>query len=214
MLMFNQPEVGKLIVFEGVDDVGKSTLARCLVDRLTDRGIVSEYTAFPGRRPGTIGRVIYDIHHDPDHLDIARPTPASVQALHIAAHLDAIERSIVPALHRGVWVILDRFWWSTQVYGLISGVERGILEAMIHAERLQWKGAEPDVLFLVKRAESTKDADDSRLHQEYGVLCEAERDRYPVRIIRNDSSIADSISEILAVLDECFGSSNVTGPHD
>ena len=211
MLMINQPEVGKLIVFEGVDGVGKSTLARCLVDRLTDRGIVSEYATFPGKNRDTIGRLIYDIHHDPDHLGIARPTPASVQALHIAAHLDAIERSIVPALHRGVWVILDRFWWSTHVYGLISGVERSILDAMIHVELLQWKGTDPDVLFLVERAESTKDADDTMLRREYGVLCEAERDRYPVRIIRNDSSIADSISGILAVLDERFGTSNVTG---
>lgn len=207
--MSNQPEVGKLIVFEGVDGVGKSTLARCLVKRLNDRGIASEYAAFPGGSPGTIGRVVYDIHHCPANVGIEEISPASLQALHIAAHLDAIERSILRTLDQGRWVILDRYWWSTRVYGSAAGVASGILDAMIHVERLLWKGTEPAMLFLVSRTDSAYRADYAMLHREYGELYEAELDRYPVRVIWNDWSVAESISDILAALVECFGDLNV-----
>ena len=204
--MSSQREVGKLIVFEGVDRVGKSTLTQGLVDRLNGLGILSEYATFPGTRPGTIGRVVYDIHHNHAGIGIEKPSSTALQALHIAAHLDAIERFILPALDQGRWVLLDRFWWSTRAYGRASGADPSILDAMIHVERLQWRGAEPDMLFLIERKEST---DDSMLHREYRALYEAERGKYPVCILRNDSSVDDSISNALTVLDERFDTSKV-----
>ena len=208
--MSNQPEVGKLIVFEGVDGVGKSTLARSLVNRLNNRGIASEYAAFPGKISGTIGQVVYDIHHCPAKAGIeGQISSTSLQALHIAAHLDAIERSILRTLDKGQWVILDRFWWSTRAYGSAAGVEPAILDAMIHVERLQWKGTEPAMLFLVERKESTESSGDSMIRREYKELYAAERARYPVRIMRNDASIGDAIDQIIAVLDKRFGISEI-----
>ena len=141
--MTNQVGAGKLIVFEGPDGVGKSMLARSLCERLMDGGIRSKYTTFPGMCPGTIGPIIYDIHHDPASFSIRELSPTSLQALHIAAHLDAIERSIMRSLNDGVWVVLDRFWWSTRVYGSVSGVDRRVLDAMINVERLQWGDTQP-----------------------------------------------------------------------
>lgn len=198
--MSNQVGAGKLIVFEGPDGVGKSTLARCLSERLLDGGIRSEYTAFPGKSPGTIGRIIYDIHHDSASFGIDQLSPTSLQALHIAAHLDAIERSIMRSLNEGIWVILDRFWWSTKVYGSVSGVDQSVLNAMIDVERLQWGDTQPDVLFLIARSESAT-CSNGDLRREYRLLYKAERSRYPVHMMQNDGTIGDAISEILAVLD-------------
>lgn len=198
--MSGRAETGKLIVFEGVDRVGKSTLARCLVSRLNDGGVESEYAAFPGKHPGTIGRVVYDIHHCPAKLGIEKLSSASLQALHIASHLDVIERSILRTLARGRWVVLDRFWWSTRVYGLAAGVEPNILDAMIHVERLLWKGTAPAMLFLIERTDAMMDSDCAVRHREYRALCRSERDRYPVCVIRNDSSISESVDGLLTVL--------------
>jgi dTMP kinase len=85
-----QSRQGKLIVFEGPDGVGKSTLSQALAKKLTEVNILCEHLAFPGKEEGTIGRLVYDLHHNPNAFGLHKVTPASLQALHIAAHLDAI----------------------------------------------------------------------------------------------------------------------------
>ena len=203
--MLSRLEAGKFIVFEGVDGVGKSTLAQSLVGRLKESRIPSEYAAFPGRAPGTIGQVIYEIHHNPGKLDIEEPSPASLQALHIAAHLDAIERVILPTLKDGTWVILDRFWWSTWVYGCVSGANRRVLDAMIGVERMQWNGTQPDLLFLVDRTDASTSQDGEEHRAAYKTLYAAERNRYPVCAVQNDGPVADTMSEIVTIVDELVG---------
>jgi hypothetical protein len=77
--------------------------------------------------------------------------PASLQTLHIAAHIDAIERRIRPKLDKGIWIILDRFWWSTWAYGTVAGVPRQSLEAMVALELAHWGSIQPDAIILVRR---------------------------------------------------------------
>ena len=203
--MSSRRENGKIIVFEGVDGVGKSTLARRLVGRLKESRIPSEYVAFPGREPGTIGHVVYEIHHDPGIFGVEELSAASLQALHIAAHLDAIERRIIPALNDGTWVILDRFWWSTWVYGRVSGANRSVLDAMIGVERMQWNGTQPDVLFLIDRSDTDTSQDGEEHRSAYRKLYAAERGSYPVRVVQNDGPVAGTMSEIIATVNELVG---------
>src|SRR5215472_11654915 len=142
---------GKLIVFEGPDAVGKSTLVRQLRELLERKQIPSESVSFPGDRPGTIGKLVYDLHHGPEKFGIEHISPVGLQALHIAAHLDAITRIILPAVDSGKWVVLDRFWWSTWVYGRAAGIDPPVLDSLISAEKLQWEKCAPSVLFLIQR---------------------------------------------------------------
>jgi thymidylate kinase len=135
---------GRLIVFEGPDGVGKSTLSRALVGRLREMGLNCDHLSFPGNEEGTIGHLVYEVHHNPASFGLTAITDASLQALHIAAHLDEIERRIMPALRGGSWVILDRFWWSTWVYGRAASVENPTLDALIQAELLHWRDIKPD----------------------------------------------------------------------
>src|ERR1044071_4273325 len=134
--MTNIPEHGKLFVFEGPDGSGKTTLSHAFVEYLKSKGVECDYFAFPGQEPGTIGRLVYDLHHDPRDVEVESLTPTSLQLLHIAAHVDAIESKILPALKKGRTVVLDRFWWSTWVYGKVGGVSPKILRAMIQLERI------------------------------------------------------------------------------
>jgi len=127
---------GALIVFEGADGVGKSSISKDIATRIEESGRSTLHYAFPGSEEKTVGKLVYEVHHDKKSYQNISKT--SLQALHIAAHIDAIHRKIIPALDSGVTVILDRFWWSTYVYGIVDNVDALVLKALIKAERLVW----------------------------------------------------------------------------
>ena len=201
--MIETAKQGRLIVFEGPDGAGKSTLSRELTDRLNSFGLDCESFAFPGMEDGTLGRLIYEVHHRPASYGIDKIASIGLQALHIAAHLDTIERRILPALRRGRWVVLDRFWWSTWVYGNAAQAEIPTLSALIQSERIHWRGVEPDVLFLINRTDhKVSDGTDARLDEGYDELVNDKETRFPVRRIQNDGSLQDAMDELLTVVRE------------
>ena len=203
--MIQEDGQGRLVIFEGPDGVGKTTLAKALVEQLTRRGMPCEYFSFPGREPGTLGHLVYEVHHDPGKFGVDHMEPASLQVLHVAAHLDAIGRRILPALEAGRSVILDRFWWSTVVYGIVGGVDRGVLDAMIELELNGWGGAKPDVAFLVtRRSPLQKEGSDERwrrLRDAYGELAREQATRHPVETVANEGPLDEALGQVLRALE-------------
>ncbi|MBI4524758.1 MAG: AAA family ATPase [Deltaproteobacteria bacterium] len=201
--MARQVRRGKLIVLEGPDGVGKSTLSKVLTEKLSEANIPCEHLSFPGKEEGTIGRLVYDLHHDPGAFGLHKVTPASWQALHIASHLDAIEQRILPALSEGRWVVLDRFWWSTWVYGNASAIDRRSLDAMTRLERFHWNGVKPAVVFMIDRDQNvSEDKTRGQLRAGYHAILKKERGRYPIRVIQNDGSLNESLDQLLGKLRE------------
>ena len=189
---------GNLIVFEGPDGVGKTTLAKALTARLGELGIPCVYQSFPGQESGQIGGLVYGVQHDPEKFGIYQITPTALQALHIAAHVDAIESQILPKLRDGCWVVLDRFWWSTWVYGIVSGVSREALEAMVTLESLRWEDVKPRIVFLVERPIETAECEDSgRLKNEYSKLFDQEQSLYPASLFSNVGRLEVKLEELL-----------------
>ncbi|HEV3456480.1 MAG TPA: nucleotide kinase domain-containing protein [Thermoanaerobaculia bacterium] len=191
---------GRLIVFEGPDGVGKSTLSAALAEELRGRSRGVELMTFPGKEPGSVGKLVYDVHHEPDRFGVGKLAPVSLQALHIAAHLDAIERRILPALQAGVDVVLDRYWWSTWVYGVVAGIDRRVLEALIEVERTCWGKVKPEAVFLIRR-ETPIDRSDAMpfwlaLCREYDSLAGREEGRYPVFTIDNSATVTEALGAI------------------
>src|SRR3954447_23397369 len=94
----NRKPYGLLIVCEGPDGVGKSTISEAVEEYF--RGSKNEFQplSFPGRGEGTLGKLVYDLHHSPQQMGVAHLNSKSQQLLHIAAHIDAIEEIILPAL--------------------------------------------------------------------------------------------------------------------
>jgi thymidylate kinase len=156
---------GRLIVFEGPDGIGKTVLSRRLVDHLARSNTDATYMSFPGRDPGTLGAVVYQLHHQPKSLHVNSIDPTSLQLLHIAAHVDAIERVIRPLIHAGKTVVLDRFWWSALVYGEVLGAPKPSLLGMVEIEKLHWADLMPEVVFLIVRSEPARVGEDRNDHQ-------------------------------------------------
>jgi thymidylate kinase len=191
---------GRLYVFEGVDGSGKTSLAKAFCGILTRQEHPACYFSFPGREQKSLGKHVYKIHHAPLSVGIGNIQPSSLQTLHIAAHIDAIESKIVPAIEDGKWVVLDRYWWSTIAYGMASGVKRPSLELMVRLEMSFWKRVLPKALFLIERRKeaASKEAKQAfTLSKYYHQLMKAEKRKYPIYTISNDGSIDAALESIL-----------------
>lgn len=195
---------GYLIVFEGPDGAGKTTLARLYAQHLQASGEQVATLSFPGQEEGTLGHLVYDLHHDPVKWGVREMSDASLQALHVAAHLDAIDRSIRPRIAGGETVLLDRFWWSTWVYGTDAGVQATTLDAMIACEQIHWGDIIPTLVLVITRHESLRPQDSGdawrRRAALYSLLAGRETRSYPVRTIPNDGTEAQALAEIITAV--------------
>ena len=131
----------QFITFEGIDGSGKSTQAKRLVAHLTSLGHDVIHTREPGGSAGAeeIRRLL--VEGDPD-----RWSAETEILLFTAARRDHLEKTIIPALAAGKWVVSDRFADSTRVY---QGATRGDLRGIVDALHAQMIGVEPDMTLRV-----------------------------------------------------------------
>jgi thymidylate kinase len=194
---------GALFVLEGPDDVGKSTLAAEAERALKSSNPRVVRLAFPGHIPGTLGAHVYALHHDPSRFGIDQLTPTSLQALHVAAHLDAIQARIRPLFEEGHIVLLDRFWWSTWVFGVVTEADRDALEALVRLEQVFWGPLQPTAVFLVDRATNESGHQRpviERIRHEYAALAAREAARVPVISVQNDGPLATATDRIVGTV--------------
>lgn len=194
----------KLVVIEGPDNVGKTTICRRFSAKLENLGIKNKAISFPGNRKGTLGKFIHDFHHKHATLGIEKLSPTSLQLLHVAAHFDTVSEDILPALSRGKIVVLDRFWWSTYVYGKISGVNEDVLEKIIELEELAWKKLVPDHVFLLTNQQPFNEETTQQwnsLRDEYLSLSEKQESKLNIHRIQNEGGVQETVDEIIGMLD-------------
>ena len=131
---------GGLIVFEGVEGVGKSTQLRHLISRLENQGRI----VCPVREPGgtVAGDEIRRLLLDPaSHLD------ARAEALlFMASRAQLVSDVIRPALERGEFVVADRFFLSTYAYQVAG---RGLPEEQVRLANALATGVLPPDLTLI-----------------------------------------------------------------
>jgi dTMP kinase len=191
---------GRFIVFEGVDGAGKSSICNDFAIALRERGLATDLLGFPGNEVGTLGHLVYRLHHDPHAFDVMSLTPGSLQTLHIAAHLDALETTIIPLLTSGKCVILDRYWWSTWVYGKTNGMRRDVLDALIHVERTAWEKWRPAIVYYVTRQKPLREEPLDkwqRLKASYEELIAVETGAYPIHVLHNDGDLKSTVQDAL-----------------
>lgn len=188
---------GHLIVFEGSNGVGKTTLALALTKFLNNNEIACEYLSSPGKVEGTLGQHIYTLHHKKDEFVSAPISPTSLQALHIAAHIDYIENLIKPKINDGISIILDRTWWSTFVYGQVYGANMPALRLLVDAEKIFWEGLFPDLTFLITRSEPIE----RDFNQQWIDVCKSYEQLFKQEIKSDTGFIIKNESHIETALD-------------
>ncbi|RME02752.1 MAG: dTMP kinase [Planctomycetota bacterium] len=130
------------VVIEGMDGVGKSTQAVCLMERLRGEGERVLLTKEPG---GTeIGEQIRALLLDKRHTRMCVETELF---LYMASRSQLIFEVIRPALRVGKVVISDRYVLSSLVYqGFAGGLG---VEEVQQVARLATKGLQPDLMIVL-----------------------------------------------------------------
>lgn len=190
----------KLVVFEGVDGVGKTTLADALTRYCQHHFAQMHFASgtFPGSSPGTLGEWVYRLHH----LEIEDLSPRSIassalQLLHVAAHVDAVLSWISPALKDG-YVILDRYWWSTYAYSRMDLCHEKAW-ALVAAEHPFWQMLpSPTIIYLTRGIGLKPDELDQRSHRRL--------DRHYRTLIARERAPGVTVHELAddGDLDECW----------
>lgn len=184
---------GRVIMFEGADEAGKTTLSTWLVERLGQSGYASEYISFPERTPGSLGSLIYDLHHDHNALKVEGIDPVSLQIMHAAAHVDVVRRRIIPMLRLGKIIVSDRYWWSLHTYGKANNVDPKVLDALTEIIEHEWGGIVPDIGFLLLREGlSSKGCGHLKLqdiNSFYLALSRLESQKFPVETVLNNRGL-------------------------
>lgn len=106
--------LGKLIVFEGIDGTGKTTLidraVSFLIEKYGGENVVQ--TKDPGAtKLGTCIRKI--MYEDVPTTEMAPGVP---DLLFLSSHIQNWETVVKPSLEAGKWVVSDRWWYSQIAY--------------------------------------------------------------------------------------------------
>lgn len=196
-------DIGRLFVFEGPDDVGKSTLAKLLNDYMRQKGNRTELLAFPGNSTGTLGELVYRFYHNPKAFGVVGVTPIGMQLMVTAAHVDVIESRIKPLIRSGVDVVLDRFWWSTWVYAQMDGVANTFRDRMIDFEIQSWEDIRPTTIFVVLRESPLLEQPHHRWPEIltlYKQLAQIEAKNVHIQPVLNEGTIQDSLKTVISTL--------------
>jgi len=105
----------KLIVFEGIDKTGKTSVARAMVKYLNNTGIKAIFTFQPGDdNYGILAPLLRSLCKD-KRWQIHDLTNFF---LFLADKVEHVTKIVLPALKDGKTVICDRWWYSTFAYQL------------------------------------------------------------------------------------------------
>ena len=134
-----------------------------------------------------------------------RINPASLQMLHVAAHVDAIDHRILPALQRNRTVLLDRYWWSAWIYGTIGRANKTSLRMAIQAEAVHWRGIRPARVFLITRLLPLEPQIDiarwKQISALYKKFASQQKRKHPVTVIPNESTPQAALAEVRKYVD-------------
>ncbi|MDP1681333.1 MAG: dTMP kinase [Burkholderiales bacterium] len=197
---------GKFITLEGIDGAGKSTHLSFIAERLRAMGRQVVVTREPGGTP--LGEMLRD-------MVLSQKMHVETETLIMfASRREHIDKVIVPALEKGIWVLSDRFTDATFAY---QGGGRGIAQDRLQAlENWVQSGLQPDLTLLfdvpleISRERLSHNMSLDRFEQEKqdffarvraAYLDRATAHRQRIRVINSSRSIAEIQAELTPLLD-------------
>lgn len=186
-----------IYVFEGIDNVGKTTIVSELKEKISkEMDCECEIVVFPGNEERTLGAFVYDIHHNTKKYFDYDINDASLQLLHVASHIDLIQRKILNEDISKKIILMDRFWWSTYAYGLSGALKTDDVNAILASELKYWEKVRINKIFLLERKDREKDFEsekDALILQNYRGLASKEP---RCQVINNDGSLVEVVEMI------------------
>jgi thymidylate kinase len=189
--------MGKLIVFEGADGVGKGTLSRALVNKLVEKGIKAVRVE-PTKESHPQGcKAIYGMLES----GAARSWPSVFQLVQFLNRMYFQFFKLPKLLRENDLVILDRWSLSGYIYGRCAGVN-SLLNNLMY-----WCAKKADMVLIVcgksyRRAAANDSYErDVKLQQaverEY-LLAALERPQHVC--VFNDGPISQPLNDVLVLL--------------
>jgi dTMP kinase len=129
--------MGPLIVFEGIDGSGKTSLSRVFHSHLLEKGLAAVWFCEPTTSPR--GQKIRRLARDKDAISIT----AELE-LFIEDRRWDVETNILPALRSGKTVVMDRYFFSNACYQGARGLD---MEAILRLNREF--APEPEIVFII-----------------------------------------------------------------
>ena len=133
---------GRFITLEGGEGVGKSVQAKRLEERLSELGLVVVRTREPGGSAGAEALREAILSGFAGEFN-----PVGQALLFSAARVDHLDKTILPALASGAWVVSDRFADSTRAYqGAAGNLPPDFIASL---ERLTVGANRPDLTLIL-----------------------------------------------------------------
>lgn len=129
--------MGQLIVFEGIDGSGKTSLSRLFLAHLLQGGAPTIWLREPTDSP--LGEKIRRLAQDQEAISIQEELDLFLQD----RRWD-VEANILPALRSGKTVVMDRYYYSNACYQGARGLD---MEAILGTNR--GFAPEPDIVFII-----------------------------------------------------------------
>ncbi|MCJ7524884.1 MAG: dTMP kinase [Candidatus Aminicenantes bacterium] len=129
--------MGQLIVFEGIDGSGKTSLSRMFHAYLLENGVPSVWLREP--TDSALGNKIRLLAQDNESISIHEELKYFLED----RRWD-VENNILPALRSGKTVVLDRYYYSNACYQGARGLD---VEGILRANREF--APEPDIVFII-----------------------------------------------------------------
>jgi dTMP kinase len=133
-----------LVVFEGIDGSGKTTLSNKVATRLAARGLAVRHVRAGGQLASAVAEGVRQFTRDQRNLLL---TPFVEMLLYVAREAQQLEEVMLPALRSHDVVIADRFLFTAEV---LARAGRGLSDARIAPViAAAQQGVQPDLAILV-----------------------------------------------------------------
>ncbi len=117
---------GKLIVFYGTNNLGKSTQAHILVDKLNKEGIPAEYLKYPIYDLEPSGPVLNQYLREGNPFDLSSREAQFIYTL----NRTQFQGELLEKLEKGINIIAEDYIGTGLAWGIGAGVNQEILKKM------------------------------------------------------------------------------------
>lgn len=115
---------GKLIVFYGTNNLGKSTQAKILIEKLKEKNIKAEYLKYPIYDLSPSGPILNDYLRQGNPYNLSAREAQIIYCLNRSQYQEELERK----LNEGINIIAEDYTGTGIAWGVGAGVELEFLE--------------------------------------------------------------------------------------